>query len=557
MRICLKIFGLLAACIFSFTAIDSVAQINNHRLLALKVNALAAEYPSLCTVKTLAKTNGGKEIYVLAIGTGEKDNKPGIAIAGGIDGSYPFTRELALGFAQNILKESKSSEIKRLLDKITFYVFPDVNPDASEQYFAPLKYERLVNDRKTDNDRDFQTDEDPFEDLNNDGYITQIRVTHPAGTYVENAEDKRILTQADLSKGQKGIWLVFTEGIDNDRDRLFNEDGPGGVDFNKNFTYNYEEFGTDAGLHAVSEPESKAVADFLFDRFNIYAVICFGPQDNLSQAPARSPERPSQAGQAQPQIQQAGRQTTAGERRITSVMRSDETIIRLVSEKYIEITGLKGSPPAKTSDGNFADWVYYHYGRYSFTTPGWWFPAERGKNTEASFLKYAEDNKIDNVFVPWTEIKHPGFPDKKVEVGGMKPFVMTTPPAGKTEEIILKNYRFIVAVAEMHPELEFIDTNVEAVGNDIYRISLKVHNKGLFATCAEVGNNNQWTRIMRIVLEPAKGQAIISGQKVQRMQRLEGRGTAEYSWLVSGKGKIQITAGALNTGTVSTTFDLR
>ena len=36
-------------------------------------------------------------------------------------------------------------------------------------------------------------------------------------------------------------------------------------------------------LHPVSEPETKAVADFLFDQFNIYAVFTFGPQDNLGQ----------------------------------------------------------------------------------------------------------------------------------------------------------------------------------------------------------------------------------------------------------------------------------
>ena len=45
-----------------------------------------------------------------------------------------------------------------------------------------------------------------------------------------------------------------------------------------------------AGLHPVSEPETKAVADFLFDRFNIYAVFTFGPQDNLGQ-PLKSSER--------------------------------------------------------------------------------------------------------------------------------------------------------------------------------------------------------------------------------------------------------------------------
>jgi hypothetical protein len=207
--------------------------------------------------------------------------------------------------------------------------------------------------------------------------------------------------------------------------------------------------------------------------------------------------------------------------------------------------------------GNFMEWAYFHYGRYSFSTPGWWFPVDRNKNAEASFLKYAEENKINNVFVPWTEIKHPDFPDKKVEVGGIKPFVMINPPADTLNDLITKNYKFIRAIAAMRPELEYLDTKIENAGENIFRVTTKVHNKGIFATCAEVGDINQWTRIMRITLEPASGQSIISGQKVQRIQRLEGDKSAEFSWLLSGKGSVKITAGALNTGTITTSLELR
>ena len=51
---------------------------------------------------------------------------------GGVEGSYLIGKELALGFAGSLLKNSDSPEIKELLDKITFYIFPDVSPDATE-----------------------------------------------------------------------------------------------------------------------------------------------------------------------------------------------------------------------------------------------------------------------------------------------------------------------------------------------------------------------------------------------------------------------------------------
>ena len=74
----------------------------------------------------------------------------------------------------------------------------------------------------------------------------------------------------------------------------------------------------------------------------------------------------------------------------------------------------------------------------------------------------------------------------------------------------------------MHPELEFLDIKTENAGENIFRVSLNVHNKGIFSTCAEVGDINIFTRIMRISLEPGKGQSLISGEKVQRIRRLEG-----------------------------------
>ena len=538
MKIAMKLFIVpILLCIGCFR-LSAQNQYNNFKTMSQKIDALSKDYPSLCTVKSIVKTAGGKEIWVISVGTGDKDNKPGIAVFGGVEGNYILSKELALGFAGSLLKESSLPEIKGLLDKITFYVFPDVSPDATEQYFADLKYERAVNAKATDADRDFVTDEDPYEDLNKDGLITLIRVKDPSGQYTESKEDKRVMIKADLSEGQSGGYQVYSEGIDNDKDDSFNEDGAGGVNFNRNFTFNYEEYGLNAGLYPVSEPETKAVADFLYDKFNIYAVFTFGPQDNLGQ-PWKSSDR------------------QVVDRRITSIMKSDEPINKFVSDKYHEITGAKGAPVAISSPGNFMEWAYYHYGRYSFGTPAWWFPVEKGKNEEAAFLKFAEKNKINDVFVPWTEIKHPDFPDKKTEVGGIKPFAMINPPADTIGDLITKNYKFITAIALMHPELEFLDVKTENAGENVFRITLKVHNKGLFATCAEIGEDNDWTRIMRISLFPASGQTLLSGKKVQIINRLEGDKSAEFSWLVSDKGSVKLTAGALNTGTISSTIDLK
>lgn len=523
--------------------------------LTRRINTLKDKYPQLCTVQSLVKTAGGREIWLLTAGTGNRDEKPGIVICGGIEGNHLLGQELALGFAERLLENSAGAGVKSLLGKVTFYVMPNLSPDATQQYFSDIRYERVANARPVDDDRDFLNGEDPFEDLNNDGLITLMRIHDPAGTYIENSRDNRLLVPADLSKGEKGKYLVYSEGTDNDDDGLFNEDGEGGVNFNNNLTYKYEHFGKNAGLYPVSEPETKAVLDFLFDRYNVFAVFAFGPQDNLGQ-PMKSPE---------PRDADMKNKTNAGEERsfmprpvsLTSVLKSDELINIMISDKYHEITGAKGAPAAAAAPGNFMEWAYYHYGRYSFSTPGWWFPIDKSETREEAFLKFAEKTGMNDVFVPWSEISHPGFPGKKVEAGGIRPFVMNNPPADTLGDLIGAHYKFLVAVSSMHPELEFLDIKSENAGDNIFRLSLKVHNKGLFATCAETGDASIWTRTMRIVITPAKNQTILSGLKTQRITRLQGGETAEFSWLISGRGSTGVSAGAANTGIISTSVDLR
>ena len=537
-----KLFTKLAMALILFpllqTAVAAQGMYHDSGAMAAKIASLAARYPLLCSVRSLVKTEGGKDIWVISIGTGNRDNKPAIAVFGGVEGNYILGRELALGSAEKLLAESSSKEILELLDRITFYILPDVSPDASQQFFSGLKYERTCNARSVDDDRDFVNDEDGYEDLNNDGLITLIRISDPSGTFVKCEEDERVMVQADVSKGEHGNYLVYSEGIDNDKDGSFNEDGPGGVDFNRNFTFNYETFGPGAGMYPVSEPETKAVADFLFDKYNIYAVLTFGPQDNLGQ-PWKAEAKTGRDGI------------------IRSVMKEDEPLNRLLSEQYHKITGVSGAPDTENSRGNFVEWAYFHYGRYSFGTPAWWINTGNGKNREAAFLKYAETNNYGSVFVPWTRIDHPDFPGKITEVGGIRPFALINPPADSIENLISGNYSFVKALAVMHPELEFLDVTTENAGEGVFRISLKLHNRGIFGTCPKIGEDNMWTRIMRISVETSPDQKIISGQKVQATGRLEGGQATGFSWLIDGRGTVKIAAGALNTGIVTTIIVLK
>ena len=139
MRIILRFFILPVAFWVGCQVLSAQTGYSDYKTMSQKIEGLTKQYPSMCAVKSIVKTAGAKDILVITIGTGNKDNKPGIAVLGGIEGSHLLGKELALGFATTLLKESSSPEIKKLLDKITFYVFPDVSPDATEQFFSGTK----------------------------------------------------------------------------------------------------------------------------------------------------------------------------------------------------------------------------------------------------------------------------------------------------------------------------------------------------------------------------------------------------------------------------------
>lgn len=521
---------------------------SNYQQQTSRIQALAKQYPQLATVKALARTNGNKDIWMLTIGTGNTASKPAIAVVGGVEGNHLLGTELAIGFAENLLQGSNTDSIKTLLNKTTFYVFPNMSPDATEQYFAKLKYERQGNATTTDDDRDGKDNEDDYEDLDGNGKITWIRVESPLGDYKLHPDDPRVLIKADASKGEKGKYLLYTEGIDNDKDNQFNEDGEGGVWFNRNFTYKHPSFTQGAGEFPVSEKENRALADQLFDLFNVYAVISFSSQNNLS-----TPVTYNAA--------------AANQRMVAGYLESDAKANALVSELYNKITGMKEAPKTTPAGGDLLSWGYYHYARYSFSTPGWFVPKAKPDTTKkekaftvddatANYLRWAAQQGITNTYTEWKVIQHPDFANTKVEAGGLDPFVLINPPYKMVSDIVKKHTDFVVKLAGYQPELDILNVKTEKVGSGLTRVTLDVANKGLLASHTKLGEKSYWIKRIQVKVNTGAGQSVISGRKIQLLNTLDGLSSQQLTWLIKGSGKLSIEAGSPTTGTAKTDLTL-
>lgn len=515
---------------------------------ANRLNALTKAYPQLATLKSLTKTSGGKDIWLLTIGTGKTETKPAIALIGGVEGNHLLGTEMAIGFAEQLLKGAATDSIRALLNRTTYYVFPNMSPDAMEQYFSKLRTERTGNATVTDDDRDGKQNEDGWDDLDANGKITFMRIESVTGDYKLHPDDARVLIKADISKGEKGKYKLITEGIDNDKDGSFNEDGEGGIAFNKNLTYNHRTFAAGAGEFPASEKETRAMLDFLYDAFNVYAVVSFGTNNNLSTPIAYNP-------------------SAAAQRIVSGLLEPDAKVNGMVSELYNKITGAKDAPRTNATGGDVLSWGYFHFGRYSFSTPGWWVPKTRPdtakkekaftvEDATANYLRWASQQGIANTFTEWKPIQHPDFPGQKVEIGGIDPYVTNNPPYKMAEAVVKKNTEFLVKLASYQAEIDIVNLKTEKLANGLTRISLDVVNKGNLSTHSKLGERNYFLKKVKVALQTAAKQEVIGGRRVHLLNSVEANGSISFSWIVKGTGKLVVEAGCPTAGTKTIEINL-
>jgi len=377
---------------------------------------------NLATMESLGTTLGGREIWLVTVGSASGaplDERPGVLVVGNLEGDHLVGSQLALEAIRYLVRNAQDEGVQSALSDHVFYFFPRLNPDGAEAMFAGVKWSRKTNGQPFDDDNDGLTDEDGGEDLNGDGYITVMRVADPSGVYMVDPDDDRLMKRADASKGERGAYKLYGEGTDEDGDGFINEDGPGGVDLNRNFQHAYPYWQADAGPHMVSEVESRALMDFTISHRNISAILTFGETDNLVTPPdsrgglgaAKVLDLPTFAEASNDDVfrvgvfaaggaaggggrrgfggrggggggsyirgAQPGRDNdpSSGTRPATTVASADLVYFTAVSDAYKRITGIEKVPVHRTPEGAFFQYGYFHFGVPSFSTPGWGIPA--------------------------------------------------------------------------------------------------------------------------------------------------------------------------------------
>lgn len=286
------------------------------------------------------------------------DMQPAIAILAGVQGNHQIGAHVAEAIGRLLLNDYREA-----LSGRTVYIVPRVNPEGLKR-FASADEATVLSGRapeSRDADRDRRVDEDPPNDLNGDGMITMMRVPAPntafglEATHVIDPDDPRIVREPSDDEGATHAMLI--EGLDDDGDGRFNEDGwggasGGGIDLDMHFPMHWPEHADGAGRFPLDRPEARGIVEWLQSRGNIAAVIVFGPHDTITSVPPTGRFGPD------------GR-TPKG------IEEDDAAAYAMVSEVFEDITGISRTEDGPSRGGSLVQWCYADLGVYTFGTPVW------------------------------------------------------------------------------------------------------------------------------------------------------------------------------------------
>ncbi len=372
---------------------------HNHSTLTNALKQLASKNPQIAKLTSIGKTLKGRDIWMMQI-SGTKglsqNEKQALLICGNLEGDHVIGSEIALGIAEFLVEGyGKDKKVTKAIDTRTFYIIPRLNPDGAELFFDDLLYEHSGNLKPRDEDYDWLTDEDGPEDLNGDGMITLMRVKDKEGDWVIDEKDPRLMKKKEAATPVDKLYKIYPEGIDSDGDELYNEDGPGGFNINRNFPHNFGYKPKGLGVYSASEVETQSVIDFI-TRYvpklkmqphkNICGVLLFSKFDNLAAGTGiecgtptfPEPPRAEQAAGMPRRMMFMGRrggQPTQQQPRATDPQpkktnAQDTHLFENVSKNYKEITGIKNAKSEKPA-GSMLEWAYFQYGVPTFSANLW------------------------------------------------------------------------------------------------------------------------------------------------------------------------------------------
>jgi murein tripeptide amidase MpaA len=528
-------------------------------------------HPDITKLQSIGKTPQGRDIWLLELSSREKDpgKKPGFYIdanthASEVTGSAVCIKtiwELASGYG-------KDPFITELLDNRTIYVNPRVDPDGSELFLTTPENAGGCGRMYPWTDEEWERAEGLVgSDLDGDGHITQMRKMDPNGEWKISDADPRFVEIRKPEDKEGPFFRLYTEGM------IKNYHGQEIVmaprKYNLNINRNYpgdfvphpKQWG--AGPYALSEPETRAVAEFFLSHSNIAGLMTY--HTNGGNLPRVFDDKPD-----------THYVDIGCEKDLEIFKELGEVATRMTG--YRQVSSYEGFTRDKrvSRHGCTDGYTYLHHGILGFCMELWDMAGQAGmpefierggiefrwpniaKEDAVKLLKWNDEKLNGEGFQNWTEYDHPQL--GKVEIGGWRTkYTWRNPPPGKyLEEEVEKTYRFALIHASLLPEVEITEAKATDMGDGVYRVQVNVANNGFQSTSlTQMAEKRKFAKPVIAQIKVPEGVEILSTRDWINLGSIDGRAeklpgllkpapageghvkTAE--WLIRGKKSAKVT----------------
>jgi murein tripeptide amidase MpaA len=492
-----------------------------HEEIKAFLEACVRSHPHLASLEVIGQSYQGRDIYALEItnrATGPAEEKPTLHIDANIHAGEVTGSQVCLHTIAHLLNGYGSDpEVTYLLDTRAFYILPRINPDGAELYLtSPYMLRSSVRPYPDEETKDGLH----LEDVNGDGMILQMRLADETGEWKVSAEDPRLMVRRQPDDYQGIFYRIYPEG------RVY---GPAevplrvvppkwGLDINRNFPANWRLEQSGAGPYPLSEPETRALAEFILKHENIAGIQAY--------------------------------HTTGGvifrafcTQSDDKMDRHDLTAFKTIGRRGEDILGYECIPASHggwghTRAGIFIDWVYEHRGLIGYTTELWDMAGRAGldkkkledqktpkdiEEDQLKLLRWQDEHLAGKGFVPWTPFQHPDL--GPVEIGGWVPKTVrqNAPPGKFLEEECVKNCSFTLKHAAAMPLVKLGPVQVTRVAEGVYKLTAVVKNAGYLPTSVtKQAVKAKAVKAITAELELPPDVAVVMGKSRVELEHLDG-----------------------------------
>lgn len=560
-------------------------RILDHDALTEQVNAWADAYPELCELRSLGRTPQGRELWLLLIGPEPGRERPSAWVDANMHASELAGSSVALAIAEDALRlhlqasaavHGLPPHLCEVIREVRLMVLPRMSPDGAEEVLRTGRFIRSV-------PRDERPQRSPrwrSHDLDGDGLALLLRRRDPTGEFVESTEIPGLMLPRELDDVGPfyKIWPEGSiEGFDGRTVPTPTMTGDNSPDLNRNFPYDWapEHVQAGAGPFALSEPESRAVVDFVAAHPTIFAWLDLHTYGGVLIRPlGTQPDNKMHPGDL-------------------AIWRELEAFMEPLTG-YPMVSGFTDFTyePDTPLHGDLTEFAYHSRGALAYVCELWdlfrvlemprppRFVDHYGRFDRELLHRLARWDASENgsrVFRPWVPVEHPQL--GPVEVGGMDiRFGVRNPPPERLPRLCEQQTAAFLRLVAMAPRLWASELRVTALAKGLWQLELQVDNRGYLATYVVPSSKaHEWNEPLRAEVAVDGGATLVDeAEGLRALGHLEGwgrgrgmtlgspgfpRGSGSVStrmlrWVVRGAGRVTVRVGSCRVGWIERSVEL-